>query len=261
MSGEAMLSIRGLWGGYHKAAPVIRDLTMDLPRGQVTALLGPNGCGKSTLLRLCARLLEPAAGEVLLDGRPLAAIPRKELARLVSVLPQGRPVSAMPVYTLVSHGRFPYLGYPRRMGQEDREKVEEALALTDTTRYRHRSVAELSGGQRQKVYFAMALAQDTPLVLLDEPATYLDLRHQLELMELICLLRDRGKTVIAVLHDLPQALEWADDLVVLAGGALADQGVPAEVFARGTLDRVFRVKGCRVMVEGEERYFFTKGGE
>lgn len=260
MSGKAMLSIRGLWGGYHKAAPVIRDLTMDLPRGQVTALLGPNGCGKSTLLRLCARLLEPAAGEVLLDGRPLAAIPRKELARLVSVLPQGRPVSAMPVYTLVSHGRFPYLGYPRRMGREDREKVEEALALTDTARYRHRSVAELSGGQRQKVYFAMALAQDTPLVLLDEPATYLDLRHQLELMELIRLLQSRGKTVAAVLHDLPQALEWADRVAVLEDGRIADQGPPAEVFDRGTLDRVFGLASHRLTVEGKERYFFTKAG-
>ena len=259
MSGEAMLSIRGLWGGYHKAAPVIRDLTMDLPRGRVTALLGPNGCGKSTLLRLCARLLEPAAGEVLLDGRPLAAIPRKELARLVSVLPQGRPVSAIPVYTLVSHGRFPYLGYPRRMGREDREKVEEALALTDTARYRHRSVAELSGGQRQKVYFAMALAQDTPLVLLDEPATYLDLGHQLELMERISLLRSRGKTVVAVLHDLPQALEWAGHIVVMKDGRLAGEGSPEEVFRQGILDQVFGLTCRRLTVDGQERYFFTKG--
>ena len=257
MSRDAMLTLRGLCGGYRKT-PVIRELTMELPRGKVTALLGPNGCGKSTLLRLCARLLTPTAGEILLDGRPLAAIPRKELARLVSILPQGRPVSSIPVYTLVSHGRFPYLGYPRRMGPEDREKVEEAMALTGTAEYRHRSVAELSGGQRQKVYFAMVLAQDTPLVLLDEPATYLDLRHQLELMELIRLLRDRGKTVAAVLHDLPQALEWADEVAVMEDGKLADQGTPEAVFGRGTLDRVFGLCSHRLAVEGKERYFFTK---
>ncbi len=257
---QEILALRGLSGGYYGEA-VLRNLTLDFSRGKVTALLGPNGCGKSTLLRLCARLLPPMAGEILLEGRPLEKIPRRELARMVSLLPQERPASGISAYSLVSHGRFPYLGYPRRMTSQDKEKVEEAMTLTRVADYRGRNVSELSGGQRQRVYFAMALAQDTPLVLLDEPAAYLDLRHQLELMELICLLRDRGKTVIAVLHDLPQALEWADDLVVLADGALADQGVPAEVFDRGTLDRVFRVKGCRVMAEGEERYFFTKGGE
>jgi len=254
---QAMLSLRRLSGGY-RGRRVVEDLTLDIPRGRITALLGPNGCGKSTLLRLCARLLEPMDGEVILDGRELSGIPRRELARMVSILPQGRPVSNIPVATLVSHGRFPYLGYPRRMGKEDWEKVEEALALTGTAEYRRRSVAELSGGQRQKVYLAMALAQDTPLVLLDEPATYLDLGHQLELMELIRLLRDRGKTVAAVLHDLPQALEWADEIVVMDGGRLADQGTPEEVFRRRTLDRVFGLTSHRLTVEGKERYFFSK---
>lgn len=256
----AMLSLRGVSGGYsRREEPVIRDLSLDLPRGKITALLGPNGCGKSTLLRLCARLLEPFSGEIFLDGRPLAAIPRRELARLVSILPQGRPVSNISAGTLVAHGRFPYLGYPRRMSKEDRDKVEEAMALTGTAGYRRRSVAELSGGQRQRVYFAMALAQDTPLVLLDEPATYLDLNHQLELMELIRLLQTRGKTVAAVLHDLPQALEWADEVVVMDSGRLAGQGSPEEIFHRGTLDRVFGLTSHRLTVEGKERYFFTKG--
>lgn len=255
---ESILSLRGLSGGYGGEA-VLRDLTLDFPRGEVTALVGPNGCGKSTLLRLCARLLPPMAGEIRLEGRPLEAIPRKELARLVSLLPQDRPVSGISVVSLVSHGRFPYLGYPRRMTPRDREKVEEAMELTGVGEYRNRALSELSGGQRQRVYFAMVLAQDTPLVLLDEPAAFLDLRHQLELMELIRLLRDRGKTVVAVLHDLPQALEWADRLVVLEEGRLADQGRPKEVFDRGALDRVFGVRGLRAVLEGEERYFFAKG--
>ena len=257
MSDSVILSLRDLAGGYRGRA-VVRDLTLDFPRGVVTALLGPNGCGKSTLLKLCARLLPPLSGSILLEGRELSEIPRKELARMVSVLPQGRPVSGIPVYTLVSHGRFPYLGYPRRMSPEDRRAVEEAMALTGVEQYRDRSVAELSGGQRQKVYFAMALAQDTPLVLLDEPTTYLDLNHQLELLELIGLLRDRGKTVVAVLHDLPQALEWADHVVVMREGALADQGAPGEVFGRRTLDHVFGLTSHRLTVEGEERYFFPK---
>ncbi len=255
---ESILSLRGLSGGYHGEA-VLHDLTLDFPRGEVTALAGPNGCGKSTLLRLCARLLPPMAGEILLEGRPLGQFPRKELAKRVSLLPQDRPASGITVYSLVSHGRFPYLGYPRRMTQKDKDKVEEAMELTQSGEYRRRVVSELSGGQRQRVYFAMVLAQDTPLVLLDEPATFLDLRHQLELMELIRLLRDRGKTVVAVLHDLPQALEWADHLVVLEGGRLADQGLPGEVFDRGSLDRVFGVRGHRASLEGKERYFFTKG--
>ena len=259
MNQTPILSLEHLTGGYRGEA-VVKDFTLDLRRGELTAILGPNGCGKSTLLRLCARLMEPISGEIRLEGWPVQTIPRRELARMVSVLPQVRPVSAIPVESLVAHGRFPYLGWPRRMRRSDREKVEEALILAGVAEYRHRSVAELSGGQRQKVYFAMALAQDTPLVLLDEPATYLDLRHQLELMELIRLLQSRGKTVAAVLHDLPQALEWADRVAVLEDGKIADQGPPAEVFDRGTLDRVFGLASHRLTVEGKERYFFTKAG-
>ena len=259
MNQTPILSLEHLTGGYRGEA-VVKDFTLDLRRGELTAILGPNGCGKSTLLRLCARLMEPISGEIRLEGWPVQTIPRRELARMVSVLPQVRPVSSIPVESLVAHGRFPYLGWPRRMSRSDREKVEEALILAGVAEYRHRSVAELSGGQRQKVYFAMALAQDTPLVLLDEPATYLDLRHQLELMELIRLLQSRGKTVAAVLHDLPQALEWADRVAVLEDGKIADQGPPAEVFDRGTLDRVFGLASHRLTVEGKERYFFTKAG-
>ena len=258
MNQTPILSLEHLTGGYRGEA-VGKDFTLDLRRGGLTAILGPNGCGKSTLLRLCARLMEPISGEIRLEGWPVQTIPRRELARMVSVLPQGRPVSAIPVESLVAHGRFPYLGWPRRMSRSDREKVEEALILAGVAEYRHRSVAELSGGQRQKVYFAMALAQDTPLVLLDEPATYLDLGHQLELMERISLLRSRGKTVIAVLHDLPQALEWAGHIVVMKDGRLAGEGSPEEVFRQGILDQVFGLTCRRLTVDGQERYFFTKG--
>lgn len=256
-SAGGALTLKALSGGYNGRA-VVQDFSLDFSPGKFTALLGPNGCGKSTLLRLCAGLLEPLSGEISLLGRPLAAYPRKELARAVSILPQGRPVTGIPVESLVAHGRFPHLGYPRRMGARDREKVEESMALTGVAEYRRRSVAELSGGERQKVYFAMALAQDTPVVLLDEPGTYLDLGHQLELMALCRLLRDRGKTVIAVLHDLPQALEWADRVAVMQRGVLADEGTPGEVFARRTLDRVFELNACRLTVGGRERYFFER---
>ena len=262
MSKTPALSLRGLSGGYHGES-VVRDVTLSLPAGRFTAILGPNGCGKSTLLRLCAGLLRPFSGQVLLGGRELSAIPRKELARLVSVLPQGRPVPGIPAEALVAHGRFPYLGYPRRMGQTDRDKVAEAMALAGVTGYRHKSVAELSGGQRQKVYFAMVLAQDTPLTLLDEPATYLDLNHQLELMALISRLRDQGRTVAAVLHDLPQALEWADYLVVMEEGRLAGAGTPEEIFRQGVLEKVFGLACRRIELDGRQRYFFTQqaGGD
>ncbi len=254
---DAILSLRGVSGGYRGRA-VVEDVTLELRRGEVTALLGPNGCGKSTLLRLCARLMEPMGGSILLEGRELSSIPRKELARLVSLLPQGRPVSNIPVRSLVSHGRFPYLGYPRRMTPADRRAVEEAMELAGVSEYRERNVSELSGGQRQKVYLAMALAQDTPLVLLDEPATYLDPCHQLELLELLRRLAGRGRAVAVVLHDLPQALEWAHRAAVMEAGRLVDAGTPAEVLDRGTLDRVFGLRACRVTVEGKERYFFTR---
>ena len=254
-----MIELHKLAAGYPERR-VLERVSLQFPDGQITVLAGPNASGKTTLLRTILGLEPRLDGEIFLDGTAQTDLTARELALRVSYLPQSRPVPNIAAGRMVLHGRFPYLGYPRRMGREDREKVEEALALTDTARYRHRSVAELSGGQRQKVYFAMALAQDTPLVLLDEPATYLDLRHQLELMELIRLLQSRGKTVAAVLHDLPQALEWADRVAVLEDGKIADQGPPAEVFDRGTLDRVFGLASHRLTVEGKERYFFTKAG-
>ncbi len=254
---NTILSLEGVSGGYG-GRPVVEGVTLELRRGEVTVLLGPNGCGKSTLLRLCARLMDPMAGTILLDGKELSSIPRRELARLVSMLPQGRPTSNIPVYSLVSHGRFPYLGYPRRMSPADRQAVERAMEEAGVTEYRDRLVSELSGGQRQKVYLAMALAQDTPLVLLDEPTTYLDLNHQLELLELLRSLAEKGKAVAAVLHDLPQALEWAHQAAVMEKGRLVDFGPPAAVLDRGTLDRVFGLHSSRVQVEGKERYFFTR---
>ena len=258
MSGnDAILTLRGLSGGYRGRA-VVEDISLELRRGEVTAILGPNGSGQPTLLRLCARLLPPMAGSAVLEGRELSAIPRKELARLVSFLPQGRPVGGMTVGSLVAHGRFPYLGYPRRMSPADRRAAEQAMELAGVARFRDRPLSELSGGQRQKAYLAMALAQDTPLMLLDEPGTYLDLGGQLELLELLRKLAAEGKAVAAVLHDLPQALEWAHRAAVLEEGRLADLGAPGELLERGTLDRVFGLRSSRVEVDGRERYFFSR---
>ena len=259
MSGEAMLSIRGLWGGYHKAAPVIRDLTMDLPRGQVTALLGPNGCGKSTLLRLCARLLEPAAGEVLLDGRPLAAIPRKELARLVSVLPQGRPVSAMPVYTLVSHGRFPYLTYPRKYRETDVRIARQAMEQMGIAELSEQHMSRLSGGMRQKVYIAMALAGQAPVIVMDEPTTYLDIGQQVKFAETVRQLADEGKTVVLVLHDILLALKISARIAALGEGKVIWSGTPEEMLAQDMAKRLYGVAVGAVRTGAGTQYFYEIG--
>lgn len=239
-----MIELHDLTVGYGERT-VLRDVSLDFPPGQVTVLLGPNGCGKSTLMKTALGLLPRQGGEVLYDGVDLERLTTRQVARKAAYLPQSREVPSITARRMVLHGRFPYLGYPRRYRAEDYEAAAKALEWAGAGDLADRPVRELSGGQRQKVYLAMALAQDTDLILLDEPTTYLDPGRQFELLDLIASLPGRGKTVVMVLHDLSHALRYSTQLLLLEQGRLVQRGTPEELYAGGQLDRVFGIRSRR----------------
>ena len=250
-----MLEIRNLRAGY-PGNPVLKDICLTIPQGAVTVIAGPNGCGKSTLLKALAGIL-PASGSVTLEGQELLALNRRELAKQVAFLPQNRAVPEITAKRLVLHGRFPYLSYPRRYRPEDHALAEAALETMGVAHLAQRTLSTLSGGQRQKVYIAMALAQDTPVVLLDEPNTFLDIAQQLQLMEQAKALAAAGKTVVLVLHDLSLALEYADSLAILSERECLIQGSPEEVFQSGALSSAFQVQVERMRTPAGWKYYFS----
>ncbi|MGY1673205.1 ABC transporter ATP-binding protein [Geodermatophilus sp. SYSU D00710] len=220
---------------------VVDGLDLTLTDGSFTAIVGPNGCGKSTLLRALGRLLRPAAGRVLLDGRSIARTPTREVARVLGLLPQ-TPVApaGLTVADLVARGRHPHQSWLQQWSREDEAVVAEALAWTDMADLGDRPVDELSGGQRQRAWISMALAQQTDLLLLDEPTTYLDLSHQIDVLELVSRLHaERGRTVVVVLHDLNLAARYAQRLVTMRDGVLIASGTPHEVLTEQLLADVF----------------------
>lgn len=251
-----MLEIRNFSAGY-EGKPVLQDISLSIPRGEVTVIVGPNGCGKSTLLKALAGIL-PATGSALLDGRELLTLDRRELARTVAFLPQNRPVPEITVKNLVLHGRFPYLSYPRRYRREDMMAAEAALERMGIGDLSNRMLSTLSGGQRQKAYIAMALAQDTDVVLMDEPNTFLDIGHQLQLMNEARSLAEEGKTVVMVLHDLSMALNCADSLAVFRDGRCVCQGRAEEVFQSGSLERAFDIQVQRIVTPDGWKYYFSE---
>ena len=249
-----MLEIRNLSAGY-PGNPVLKDISLSMAAGSVTVIAGPNGCGKSTLLKALTGIL-PADGSAVLDGLELLTLSSRELAKKVAFLPQNRPVPEITAKNLVLHGRFPYLSYPRRYRQEDIAIARAAMEKMEVAGLADRNLSTLSGGQRQKVYIAMALAQDTPVVLLDEPNTFLDIAHQLQLMQQAKTLAEQGKIVVLVLHDLSLALEHADFLAILWEGTCLIQGDPEEVFLSGQLERAFGVRVARIHTPDGWKYYF-----
>jgi len=223
---------------------VLDGIALHLPAGGITALVGPNGSGKSTLLKALARLKAPSTGAVLLDGQAIARLPSAEVARRMAVLPQAPVAPAgMTVAELVEQGRYPHAGALRMLRRQDHEAIREALAATGMTGFAHRPLDQLSGGERQRAWISLALAQSTPWLLLDEPTTFLDIGHQLEVLDLVARLnRERGITVLMVLHDLAQAARFADRMVVLHAGRLHSEGPPEAVLTSAMLAEVFRIE-------------------
>ncbi|MGW2325475.1 ABC transporter ATP-binding protein [Streptomyces sp. NPDC001700] len=227
---------------------VVDGLDLVIPDGEVTVIVGPNACGKSTLLRALGRLLKPRGGAVLLDGTDLARIPTKKIAQSVGLLPQ-TPVApdAITVADLVSRGRQPHQHWWQQWSDEDERAVGDAMERTDVAALADRLVDELSGGQRQRVWIAMALAQETGLLLLDEPTTYLDISHQVEVLDLVRQLNhERGRTVVAVLHDLNQAARYADHLIAMKAGRVVARGRPSEVVTAELVREVFGLESVVV---------------
>ncbi|MEW6152946.1 MAG: ABC transporter ATP-binding protein [Actinomycetota bacterium] len=220
---------------------VVHDLSIAIPPGRVTVVVGPNACGKSTLLRALARLLKPKSGTVYLDGHAIGKLPTREVATRLGILPQS-PVApeGLTVADLVARGRNPHQRWLQQWSPDDEAAVSAALEATATVELADRPVDELSGGQRQRAWIAMALAQGTPIMLLDEPTTFLDMAHQVEILDLLARLnRDEGRTIVIVLHDLNQACRYAHHLVAMVDGAIAAEGSPAEVVTEAMVERVF----------------------
>ena len=250
-----MIELRNLTGGYG-AGPVLSGVNLELRPGEVLVLAGPNGCGKSTLIRTVLGMQPVLGGEIRVDDVRLNDLTNRQIAQKMTYLAQSRNVPNITAYRMVLHGRFPYLSYPRTYREEDRRIALEALERTGVLELADRPMNQLSGGQRQSVYLAMALAQDTQTVFLDEPTTYLDVRSQLDVMNMARTLAQQGKAVVLVLHDLCLAMRSADRVAVLGEGRLHCAGTPEDVFEGGVLDRVFGIPVRRVATETGWQYYY-----
>jgi iron complex transport system ATP-binding protein len=250
MTDDARLQATDLTLAYDRRV-VAEHLDVRITDGSFTVIVGPNACGKSTLLRALARVLKPQAGAVLLDGNAIASYPSKHIAKQLGMLPQSPVVpGGIVVEELVARGRFAHQRLLRQWSPEDEDAVAEAMRLTEVADLADRFVDELSGGQRQRVWLAMALAQQTPILLLDEPTTFLDLSHQFEVLDLCAELHEEGRTIVAVLHDLNHACRYATELIVMRDGKVLAQGTPADVMTAELVERVFSMP-CRVIDDPE----------
>lgn len=218
------------------------NLSLSLPDASFTVIVGPNACGKSTLLRALSRLLPPTSGRIVLDGRSIAELPAKDLARRLGLLPQSAIApDGIAVADLVARGRYPHQSFLRQWSKADEAAVEQAMQATQVMDLAERSIDQLSGGQRQRVWIAMVLAQDTPILLLDEPTTFLDMAHQVELLDLLAQLHATGRTIVAVLHDLNQACRYATHLVAMRDGAVLAEGSPTGIVTEELVATVFNL--------------------
>lgn len=253
-----MIEIKNLSAGYDKK-DVVKNVSMSFEPGKVTVLLGPNGSGKSTLLKAALGLIPSSGGEIFYDGVNMKELSRKEIAQKASFLTQSRNVSSIQALRMVLHGRFPYLSYPRHYGKKDYEIARNAMDVTGSIEYEDRKLNELSGGQRQSVYLAMSLAQDTQTIFMDEPTTYLDIQRQLQIMKIARSLAEAGKAVVLVLHDLGMALQGADYIALFQKGEMLCCDSPENVYKSGRLDQVFGVEIHSVeTAHGTQYYYVSK---
>lgn len=226
---------------------ISQNLSIEIPDQSFTAIIGPNACGKSTLLRTLSNLIKPSEGHVILDGKKINTFKSKEVAKKLGLLPQSSIApDGITVANLIARGRYPYQNLFQQWTDEDEQAVLTAMELTQTTELANRYVDELSGGQRQRVWVAMVLAQQTSLLLLDEPTTYLDIAHQIELLELFTDLNERGHTIVAVLHDLNQAARYASHLIAMKAGKVIARGKPSDIVTEELIEEVFGLK-CKII--------------
>ncbi len=236
-----LLSAKGISSCYN-GREVLHKVSADINGGKVTAIIGPNGSGKSTLLKTLIGIVPKKEGEIFSEGKSTDSMSSLEIARRIAYLPQMKSVPDLTVRTMVLHGRFSHLSYPRRYRKEDLESVEKAMEITGITEYAEKNVSSLSGGTVQLVFLAMALAQSSPVILMDEPTSFLDISHQIKLMKLCRGIVSEGRAVAAVLHDIPLALKYADNMIVMSNGKIVLYGTTSDVYKSGVLNRVFNVE-------------------
>jgi ABC-type cobalamin/Fe3+-siderophores transport system ATPase subunit len=253
-----MIKLNNVTSGY-MGINIIKNISLNFEKGKIISIIGKNGCGKTTLLKTASKIIEPYSGDILLNGKNIFNMTNKETAKIISYLPQNRDIPNIRVYDLVMHGRFPYLGFPRIPKYEDKIKVQEALHILGIEKYKNKNVKELSGGQRQKVYIGMVLAQDTEIVFLDEPTTFLDINHQLEILEIVKKLKKMGKTVVMVIHDLNSALAYSDMVCLMDKGEVVIYDKPQKVYESRHIEKVFDINCHEVCASDkyDKQYIFS----
>jgi iron complex transport system ATP-binding protein len=249
-----MIELKNISYAYPGQPPLLQNISTTFADGKITSILGPNGCGKSTLLKIICRLLQPSEGTILLHGKDIHTMKTKTYAKEVTLLAQTNHPPEITVEDLVAYGRYPHQKYGQGLTKEDKEIIAQSIAQVKANEYAQRYVNRLSGGQRQRAYIAMALAQNTDIIFLDEPTTYLDINIRFEIMDLIRSLNQQGKTIIMVLHDLNLALEYSDHIILMNSGQIVNQGSPLQIIHSGDIDRIFDIT-THVFYENEKQFY------
>ncbi len=250
-----MINVKNIYFAYEDVN-IIHDISHKFEKGRIYAIIGPNGSGKTTFLKILGKLREPSEGEITLDEKPYGEYSRKDFAKLIATLPQSRTTPQIAARELAEHGRYPYLDASRRLKDDDKRIVEEALRATGILHLASRKLTDLSGGERQKVYLSMLYAQNTDYVLLDEPTTYLDISSQFSVMEELVKMKKDGKCVIAVLHDITLALKYADEVILMDKGRIVLSGNPEDMITNGFIREIFGIDGKCIDIDGAKEYFF-----
>ena len=248
-----MIKIYDLSFSYYNRR-VIDGISAEFKKGEICSILGRNGCGKTTLLKLIARLLSPESGSISVGDIDINTFERKSFARLLAYLPQVMNAPSISVSELVSHGRFPYMGFSRSLNEIDKEKINTAITLTNLDSIKHKKIQNLSGGERRRAYIAMLLAQDSEYFLLDEPSAYLDISYKYEIMELLKQMKKKQKSIITVLHDIDIALKYSDKIMIIDDGKLVFFGTPEEAIASDAIKKVFGITCLKIETNGQTEY-------